>query len=235
MRRPLILAAVSFGCILQAGAQSKMMLGFTGGANISRLTTIDSFPGQYSRRNRLGPSLGISGLYNLNNSVGLHFGLNMVNKGYKVSNDTLATDAQIVRKFWSVNVPLGLNFRQGFGKSNYLTEKFGLIGNFSLRPDSSSFSNGKQNRYRLTEINHTNPYAMFYLGFGLGGSTESGDRYDFGVTYVQSFSRDTDIRVNYGSGLSKMFPLQYRGGFLQIGFTYYFNLENFKKGTGYME
>lgn len=214
--------------------ESRFMFGINGGANISRVFYSDTFPSQFSPRNRVGPMFGINGIFDINSSLSIAMAVNMVNKGYKINNDTMANNPDIVRKFWSMTIPLGLHFKQQFNAQNFIMEKFGLIGNFNFRKDSTVISNATTGSiYRLTEISQRNFYPMFYLGFAIGGVSENYNRYEFGLTYTQSLSKDAIMRVNHGPDLSGSFPLSYRGGFLQIGFTYYFNLSNFKKSSDY--
>lgn len=214
--------------------ESRFMLGINGGANISRVFYADTFPSQFSKRNRVGPMFGINGIYDINSSLSVAFSVNMVNKGYRINNDTMPNNPDIVRKFWSMNIPLGVHFRQQFNAQNFIMEKFGLIGNFNFRKDSTVVTNANSGSiYRLTEISQRNFYPMFYLGFAIGGVSENNNRYEFGLTYTQSLSKDAIMRVNHGQDLANSFPLNYRGGYLQIGFTYYFNLSNFRKSTDY--
>ncbi len=212
----------------------RFMLGFNAGANFSRSSNNDTFPVNFTKRNRLGIALGVSGIYDLSSNAGIAFGANFVQKGYRINNDTLPTSPDINRKFWSVNIPLGLHFRQQFNAQNYITEKFGVIANFNFRGDSASFANDDARpAFMIKETTARNFYPMFYLGFALGGTSENNNRYEIGVTYTQSLSNDASLMVLHSEGLKKQFPLNYRGGFLQVGFTYYFNLSNFKKSSGY--
>lgn len=212
----------------------RFMLGFNAGANFSRTSNNDTFPVNFTKRNRLGISVGMSGIYDLSSNAGIAFGATFVQKGYRLNNDTLPASPDIIRKFWSVNIPLGLHFRQQFNAQNYITEKFGVIANFNFRGDSASFVNDdRKPAFKIQEYTTRNFYPMFYLGFALGGTSENNNRYEFGVTYTQSLSNDATLQVSHSEGLKKQFPLNYRGGFLQVGFTYYFNLSNFKKSSGY--
>lgn len=213
---------------------SRFMLGFNAGANFSRTANSDTFPANFTKRNRLGIALGISGIYDISSNAGIAFGANFVQKGYRLNNDTLPSSPDIVRKFWSLNVPLGLHFKQQFNAQNYITEKFGVIANFNFRSDSATLVNDNSRpAFRINEYSVRNFYPMFYLGFGMGGISENNNRYEFGVTYTQSLSNDATMMVSHSEGLKKQFPLNYRGGFLYIGATYYFNLSNFKRSSGY--
>lgn len=220
--------------LTSASAQNRFMLGINGGANISRLNGNDTFANNFSRRNRLGGAAGINMSYDLSSSSSITLAVNYINKGYKINNDTLPTNTSLVRSMNTINIPLGISFRQQFNSSNYIMEKFGVIGNFTFRNDSTITTNrGTTPYFRAVEVSQNNFYPMFYLGFGIGGTAESGDRYEINITYSQSFSNDALIRVEYGSDYKKNFVQNYRGGFLQIGLTYYFNLSNFKKSEDY--
>ncbi|MBM3398995.1 MAG: hypothetical protein FJY15_00340 [Bacteroidetes bacterium] len=212
----------------------RLMLGFNAGANFSRTANSDTFPANFTKRNRLGIALGLNGVHDISSNAGIAFGVNFVQKGYKLNNDTLPANPDIVRKFCSINVPLGLHFRQQFNAQNFITEKFGVVANFNLRGDSASLTNNDKNSaFRINEYSVRNFYPMFYLGFAMGGTSENNNRYEFGITYTQSLSNDATLIVSHSDGLKKQFPLNYRGGFLHIGFSYYFNLSNFKKSSGY--
>lgn len=214
--------------------QSRFMLGFNAGGNLSRVYGADTFPQNFSKRNRVGFNMGITGNFDIKPFVAVNLGVNYVNKGYKIFNDTLPSNPSVVHKISTITIPLGLTFKQQFNAGSYIHEKAGLIGNFSLRKDSVTLLNSNSNpRYRVTDITQNKFYPMFYLGFGIGGKTENGDRYEFTVTYNQSFSTDANLRVEYGQGYLKNFPLTYRGGFVQFGLSYFINLENFKKSDEY--
>ncbi|MFM7765176.1 MAG: hypothetical protein ACKO6I_05895 [Sphingomonadales bacterium] len=221
-------------CAQEDKKDTRLMLGFNAGANFSRTANSDTFPANFTKRNRLGIALGLNGVYDISSNAGIAFGANFVQKGYKLNNDTLAINPDIVRKFWSINVPLGLHFKQQFNAQNFITEKFGIVANFNLRGDSTSLTNNdKKPAFRINEYSTRNIYPMFYLGFAMGGFSENNNRYEFGIIYTQSLSNDASIMVAHSDGLKKQFPLNYRGGFLHIGFSYYFNLSNFKKSNGY--
>lgn len=238
MKRFYFFAAVAVFCF-DAIAQSdekanRLKLGFGGGLNIARVSNNDTFPQNFSRRNRLGPTLGINGIIDINDNLGIAFSLTAVSKGYRINNDTLGSDPDITRKYWSLAIPLGLHFRQQFNAQSFITEKFGIVANYNFRPDSTTLANRATNpNFKVTEYSERNLYPMFYLGFGIGGTSENENRYEFGVTYMQSLSRDASMRVRTGTDFKNSFPLSYRGGFLLMSFTYYFNIANFRKSKDY--
>jgi hypothetical protein len=226
-----IIALLSFE---NAWSQNKWLFGINAAGNVSRVSVVDTFPQNFSRRNRIGYSFGLQGSYDIKRFVSLSFAVNYVNKGYKINNDTLLRNPSVVHKISTLNVPLGLIFRQNFSGNSFIHEKAGLILNYSLRKDSVTLYNSTSTpRFRVTDISQNIIYPMFYLGFGIGGKLETGDRYEFTVTYNQSFATDGNLSVQYGTNYLKKFPLNYRGGFIQFGFSYYFNLSNFKKSDEY--
>lgn len=218
----------------QATAQSRFMVGFNAGGNIARAFVLDSLANQFSRRNRGGFNAGLQATYDLKSSIALSLAINYVNKGYKINNDTLGSSPSVVYKVNTFNIPVGLIIKQPISPSSYFHLKAGLAVNYSMRKDSiTTFNNSKTPNFRVTNILQNKIYPMFYLGLGIGGSTENGDRYEFSVTYNQSFATDASLKVQYGPNFSKEFPMSYRGGFVQAGFSYYINLGNFKKSDEY--
>lgn len=214
-------------------AQSRLMLGINAGPNVSRVFA-DTLANNFSRRNRAGFVGGVQASYFIKPAVSIDLGLNFVNKGYKVFNDTLNNGPSVVNKTNNLAIPLGVTFRQRFNSSNEFHLKAGFTGNLSMRKDSITIVNSETNpRFRITDIRANNIYPMFYLGFGMGGKTERGDRFEITVIYNQSFATDANLRVEYGQNYFRSFPLLYRGGFLQFGISYNFNLENFKKSEEY--
>lgn len=233
--RIVLCATLLLCCSGYSSAQSRLKLGFNGGGTVSRVI-FDTIPKNFSRRNLLGYTVGICGQYDLKKSVALQFGINYTLKGYKVTNDTLTVGPSIIKRTGTLNIPIGITFRQAFNSSNYIQERFGFAGSFSFGKDSSTKINSTTRpRYQLTEVRNNANYPMFYLGFGTGGKADNGDRWEFGLTYFQSFAKDASIRINHGANFAKSFPLNYRGGFLSITFSYYFNLANFKKSSEYFE
>lgn len=230
-----LLSSLPLFLIFSANAQSKFFFGPTAGINMSRVNNNDTFPTNYTRRNYLGPAIGLGLKYDLNYAVSLNFTVSLLKKGYRINSDTLKSDASISRGIYALNMPLGLTFKQLFNGSNFIMEKFGIVANYNIRKDSTTIYN-RSNKpvYSLTESAINNFYPLFFLGIAMGGNTENGNRYEFGITYQQSFSKDASMRVNYGKNMEKSFPLSYRGGLLQIGFSYFFNWSNVKvKNTEY--
>lgn len=217
---------------------SRWYFGPYGGFTISRtFGGSDTFAPNFSRRNKLSPMIGIATSYSLSRNVALIFSPSFVGKGYKITNDTLGNEGEVARSIYAINLPIGISFKQNFNSQNFFKENFGLSMNYNFVKDSTIIKNDKTNTaFQLVELNQRRLYPMFYLGVELGGGTESGNRYLFGVTYFQSFSKDANIRIQYGENLAKNFMQQYRGGFLQVGFTYQWNISNVKRkksGDGY--
>jgi len=158
-----------------------------------------------------------------------------LNAGYKINNDTMAYNTSINKGISYLSTGLGLTFRQGFGSSNFISERFGMLVNTQLSSSSTDTFNNQENdtRFRIVQEQNVAIYPLFYLGVAFGGNTEGGNRYEFSVTYQQSFSTSQYLNVEYGEFLGERFPLNYRSGNLQVGFTYYFNFGNFQKSEEY--
>lgn len=213
-----------------AKAQSKFLLGLNGGVAISRATPLDTLMSTFTRRNRASYTFGITSNYDLNRSVSIIGGVSLVSKGYKITNDTHPTSPNITRKITSLTIPLGISFKQYFNGTNFIRENFGMVLNMNFRSDSIRlFNNDNRKTFSIFETADNNIYPMFFLGIEMGGKAENGDRYAFGFNYYQSLARDAVVDLYAGPNMSRKAPLTYRGGFLSISFTYYFNLANFKK------
>lgn len=219
-----------------SNAQTKFRLGVDIGGTIARNTPSDTFPRNYSHRNKIGLGIGLAGQYDLRKMVSIQFAVNYIGKGYKINNDTLGSLSSITKTVNTINIPIGVAFKQNFNSSNFIMERFGFSGSFSLGKDSSFTNNSNTDtKFRVVEKRVNPIYPMFYLGIGMGGTAENGDRYEFGITYYQSFSKDANLNLIHGANLKKTSALTYRGGFVYIGFSYYFNLTNFKRDSEYFE
>lgn len=232
-----VLCIIGICFLHKAEGQSKFYIGFNAGGNVSRLSTTDSFPTYYSRRNRLGYVLGMQTAYDIKPFVSLSLAVNYVNRGFKLYNEdtgAVSRNPLVTRKFSTIAIPLGVTFRQKFSSSSAVHEKFGVVGNFYMNTTPKTTKNVSSNeQYRIKDLQFQSFHPMFYLGGGIGGNTAGGDRYEFSVVYNQSFNNQYNGVVEHGQGLIQKFPLVYRGGFLQFGISYYFNLDNFKKSNEY--
>lgn len=213
--------------------KTRFYIGPSLGGNFSRIGNGDTFAKNFSRRNHLGVSGGFEAMYDLSSASSIIFGFHAVTKGYKLSNDTLASGVSMLnRRIFSLVVPAGLSLRQRFNSTNYIKENFGFALNWNMVKDSAVlFNTANDASYKVVERSVNKIYPMFFLGVELGGNTDNGNRYSFGVRYYQSFAKDASMNISYGSDFKKSFPLNYRGGFLEIGFTYYFNLKTIKKSS----
>lgn len=232
-----ILLALWMSIPSQISAQSRFFIGPNVGGNVSRLYSADSFPSVYSRRNKLGYVLGVQMAYDLKHFVSISVGVNYTNKGYKVYNEdtgAVSRNPFISRKFNTINIPVGIIFRQKFSPTSAVHEKFGFNGNFYMNTTAKTVKNVSSNeQFRIKDLPFKSFSPMFYLGAGISGNTGRGDRYEFSVIYNQSLSTERSATLEYGQGFLQKFPLVYRGGFLQFGFSYYFNMGNFKKSDEY--
>ncbi len=228
--RKMVILTFLLGLGFSIQAQSKFLVGINAGVALSRATPLDTLMTHFLRKNRTGLAFGISATFDLNRAVSFIGGINYVSKGYKINNDTHPSSPNIVRKLHSVTIPLGISFRQHFNSTNFIRENFGLVMSMNFRNDSTRlYNNENRKTFSVLETSLSNFYPMFFLGLEMGGKADNGDRYAIGVNYYQSFVRDSDVDLFAGPNMSRKAPLSYRGGFLNISFTYYFNMTNFKK------
>jgi hypothetical protein len=210
-----------------ATAQQGFRLGITGGANISRANPIDTLPRNFSRRNKSGISAGLAWEYGLTNNSAVMGSIQIVQKGYRISNDTFSRNPYINRSITTVQIPLGISFKQRFNELNFMRENFGVAYAFRFdASDSVLRTNGTPGTFSITEKRAGSGYPMFFLGLELGGAAESKNTYSFGLNYFQTFGRDADITGRSGN---RSFDMIYKGGFVNITFTYTFSLQNMKK------
>ena len=213
---------------------SKFYIGFTPGMNFSKTSPDDTANINFSSRNKTGFSLGFAAAYNVKDNISLTSGLGFVTHGYRIFCDTLPSNNKIIRNTVKITVPLGISFRQGSSGRSQIHEKMGIMLNYNIASKSDTLFNREINsKFRVSEIHSQRVYPTLYLGAGLGGGSDKGDRYEFGFTYQYSFTNIRSMKVEGGEFYKSYFPLNYRGGMLQATFTYYFNTGNLKKSDEY--
>jgi hypothetical protein len=215
--------------------QSRWMIGASAGAAISKTAYFDTLDNNFTTRNRIGGYGNLQLSYDLNRASSLLFSVGYLNAGYKINNDTMAYNTSVNKGIHFLNLNLGMALRQQFGKSNYISEKFGLGLNYALGGNPrDTFNNQEPNtRFRIIQEEKNRANGAFYVGVAFGGNTEGGNRYEFHVTYFQPFASSYGLRVQHSEFFSKEFPLNYRSANLQIGINYYFNFGNFQKTEEY--
>lgn len=232
----ILLFLASVGIFANVKAQSKWYLGASAATCVAKTASADTLANNFTTRNRWGAAFNLGGYYELNRVSSIHFGIGMINKGYKINNDTMALNTYVNSSITAFNGNLGLSFKQRFGGSMYIMEKIGGVINYNQSPSTTVdtfYNTTNKPTFRIVQ-NQTNKwYPMIYLGFVMGGSNERGDRYEFNITYQQSLSTSHTLSVQTGEFYSKSFPLNFRGGNLQIGIAYYFNMGNIKKNEDY--
>jgi hypothetical protein len=210
-------------------------IGFKLGGNISKLDTKDTFISNITPRNKMG--IAISGLasYDLHRNVSLVTGLNLTTRGYRIANDTVAISNKIKQTYASIQVPLGLSFRQypSPHSSSFFSEEIGGVLNYSFRKHSETLYNSDKQQLRVIETGGNKFYPMVYGGLLMGRTSNKGIRTEYGVTYYHTFGTELNLKVSSGEFFNKSFPIRYNGSNLQFTFRYYFNTGNFKKSSDY--
>lgn len=221
--------------VLTYGQNSRWMVGTSAGVSVSKTSNNDTLANNFSTRNRIGGYGNLHLNYDLSPASSLNIHLGYLNVGYKINNDTMGFNTSVNKGISYLSTGLGLTFRQGFGSSNFISERFGVLINTQLGGNPLDTFNNQESgtRFRIVQEQNAQIYPLFYLGVAFGGNTEGGNRYEFNVTYQQSFSTSQNLSVQYGEFFGSQFPLTYRSGNLQIGITYYFNFGNFQKSEEY--
>ena len=220
---------------LSAQSISRWHIGPEAGLTVARTYSGDTMPAAYSSRNKTGAYFQLNTQFNLSPGASVQLGIGLVNKGYKINNDTLGLNTgSLSHNSGSLNIPIGLGLRQSLSGSSFLTEKFGVSGSWLFNTETQTFLNDPRDTvFRIVQTTPSKFVPAFYLGFAMGGTGENGNRYEFGLLYQQTLRQESELTVESGEFWSRSFPLQYRGGFVQFRFTYLFDLENFKKSDEY--
>lgn len=223
-----IITATSFG-------QSKWFVGANAGAVVSKTSTSDTLGDPFTTRNRGGVFGYLQGTYDLSKASSVNFKLGYLGTGFRINNDTMPNNGMVKQPVNLINSSLGISFRQRFSTGSFITENFGIALNQQLGGSLTDtiYNQTKNARYRIVHDNYIKTFPSFYLGFGMGGNTEEGHRYEFTVSYQQPFATARQMRVEYGEFYSQNFPLNFKGGNLQVGFTFYFNFGALEKSEEY--
>lgn len=241
MKNSILIIALIFTSVqayAQADSENRLTpwhIGFKLGGNISKLDPNDTFITNITPRNKMG--IAISGLasYDLHRNVSLVTGVNFTTRGYRIANDTVAISNKIKQTYASVQIPLGLSFRQypSPHSASFFSEEIGGALNYSFRKDENTLYNSDKKQLRVIETGGNKLYPMIYGGLLMGRTSEKGKRTEYGVTYYHTFGTEINLRVASGEFYNKSFPLHYNGSNLQFTFRYYFNTGNFQKSNEY--
>jgi len=235
MKSLLLSIILCLGSLGTALSQSRWMVGASAGVGFSKTPGSDTLANQFSTRNRLGGYGNLQLSYDLNRATSLLFGIGYLNAGYKINNDTMAFNTSINNGMNYLTGRLGMALRQQFGKSNYISEKFGFSFNYELGNSTLDTFNNQDagTRFRIIQEQQRVWNALGFVGVAFGGNTEGGNRYEFHLTYYQPLNTTHGLRVQHSEFFSGEFPLTFKGGNLQIGINYYFNFGNFQKTEEY--
>jgi hypothetical protein len=215
--------------------QSKWFIAANAGAVISKTATSDTLANPFTTRNRGNIYGYLQGTYDLSKASSLNFKVGYLGTGFRINNDTMPNNGMIKQPVDMLSTSLGISFRQRFSTGSFITENFGIALNQQLGGSLTDtiYNQTKNARYRIVHDNIVKTFPAFYLGFGMGGNTDEGHRYEFTVSYQQPFSTARQMRVEYGEFYNQSFPLTFRGGNLQVGFTFYFNFGALEKSQDY--
>jgi hypothetical protein len=215
--------------------QSKWFIAGNAGAVISKTSAGDTLANPFTTRNRAGLFGYLQGTYDLNKASSINLKLGYLGTGFRLNNDTMPNNGMIKQPVNLLSSSLGISFRQRFSTGSFITENFGIAINQQIggKLTDTIYNQTSNARYRIVHDNIVKTFPSFYLGFGMGGNTEEGHRYEFTVSYQQPFATARQMRVEYGEFYNQSFPLTLKGGNLQLGFTFYFNFGALEKSEDY--
>ncbi|MSP58116.1 MAG: PorT family protein [Flavobacteriaceae bacterium] len=213
---------------------SKWSIGASIGVNFSKTYNGNTFNQNFTNRNKRGYSISPVVSYEVSDHVSINSGLGIIRKGYRINNDTLQFNTDISRGFFALNIPLGISFKQRVSKSRFFVENIGVIANYSFRNDIDTFYNSTKKEFRIIERNLNKLYPLLYFGICTGSRISNGNNYNIGVCYQSPIKTEMKLDVSSGEFLNTRFPLNFRGGTVQVSLTYCFNIGNMQKSSEYL-
>lgn len=214
----------------QLSAQKGLKFGPAASFVSSRTYVTDSLPDNYNFRFKSGFSGGMSIQYGFTDRFVLGTGALYTNKGYRVFNDSNTNGNLIKHNFSSIEIPVNAIFKLRVGATSKMRALIGGTFNYSLDQSGKVLKNSN-GTFVISEKTVSKSYPMLNLGLEIASENKGGNVMVFGVYYKQAFSNQTELSVYNNSDLTKPrnFSLGYRGSYIGIGFSYLFDVKNFKK------
>jgi hypothetical protein len=216
----------------EASAQIGWRIGLNAGPVFSRIgTSIDSIPSRFDNKTNVGFALGLTAHYGFSDATGLEIGVNLVNKGYTIKNDSNNVEDKLKSSFTNIEIPVSFTLRQDLNGYSFMREKVGFtLGIHTEAEDTILQTAGDGANFTATEIITKRIYPMFNIGLEYGYLTDNGNAIIVGLDYSQGLGSNVDINYfNNESRTNSLFDLGYRGSNLMLRVAYMFNLGNATK------
>lgn len=227
---------IAFAVLMFAGLSAHSQKGFrigpSAGIISSRAYVVDSIKSQYNFRFKSGFSGGVAMQYGFSDRYTLASGVNYVNKGYRLFNDSNKTGDLIKHNFNNIEVPINLITRLGYRASSKMRIVTGVTLNYTMSKTNALKTN-KGNTFSILESHKSTFYPMLNIGLEIGSVSATGNMFVLSAVYRQSFFNVTGLAVRNNVDLSKpeLFTLGFRGSYLGVSISYLFDSKNFKRET----
>lgn len=195
----------------------------------SRASVIDSLPDNYNFRYKSGLGGGIAMQYGFTDAFTLGSGIAYSNKGYRMFNDSNRVDNLLKRNAGHLEVPVNAIFRFGRNRSSKIRILAGITASYMFNSSTKVLEN-KNRTFNIKEEVKTVFYPLANLGIEIASENKSGNVFVFGAYYKHAFTRQSRLGV-YNSDLSsaERFAVAFNGSYLSVGFSFLFDVKNFKR------
>jgi hypothetical protein len=194
----------------------------------SRVSILDSLPNNYNFRFKSGFGLGVTFQYGFSNGISLSSGVNFVSKGYRVFNDSNRNGDLLKKQILNIEIPLNFTFIIRHSSATDIRGVLGFTYNTVISKKDRIIEN-KNKTFIIRESIKNEAYPMLNLGIEVSKQNKIKNAMVFGLYYKHSFQSHTLLNIARGEQSPTYFQLGYRGSYIGIGFSYLFNIKNFKK------
>lgn len=187
-------------------------------------------PNNFNFRFKSGFNVALSFQYGFTDRFTLGWALGYTNKGYRIFNDSNKSGNMIKHNFGNIELPVNAIYKMRIGATSRMRALAGLTLNYQVGTKEKIVAN-KNNTFIAKEKSVNSLYPMLNLGVEIASEGKSGNVFVFGVYYKQAFTQMMDLSIYNSTDFSKnrLFGLGYRGSYVGIGFSYLFDISNFKR------
>lgn len=224
--------------ILSTAVGLKAQKGFRIGPSAHVLSSkpfvVDSLPDNFNFRLKSGFNIGLDFQYGFDDRFTLGWGLGYTNKGYRLFNDSNSSGDLLKHNFSSIELPISAIYKMRLGVTSRMRAVAGLTLNYQVGSTEKVLMN-KNESFVIREKSLNALYPLGHLGLEIASEGKSGNVFVFGVYYKQSLVNQTELSVFNTSDVTKnrVFSLGYRGSYIGLGFSYLFDIKNFKRSEEY--
>ncbi len=211
-------------------AQKGFRIGPSIGLASSRSHVLDTLPDNFNFRFKSGFNVALSFQYGFTDRFTFGTGIGYTNKGYRIFNDSNSRGDLLKHNFGNLELPFNAIYRMRIGATSKMRALAGVTLNYQIGTTEKVLRNNNST-FVIAEKSINNLYPMLNLGVEIGSEGKSGNMFLFGVYYKQSFTQMSELSVFNQPDINqqRLFALGYRGSYISIGFSYLFDMKNFKR------